>query len=355
MKKTVLFICGGRSDEHEISLISAKCILEALDRERYEPLLVGVRRDGTWTLQDPADFYSGPCRADQIKLKDGQGDVTLATKPGRGQLHCGDRVHGFDVVFPIIHGPFGEDGRLQGLLDMLDLPYVGSGCAASAVCMDKILTKVVCEAHGIRTAPYAAVLSPQDVEAAVEKASSWAPPYFVKPARLGSSVGVERVTDIEKLAEAIRRAFQHDTKVLVERGIKGREVECAVLGNHRTGAEVAVPGEIIPASELGWYSYEAKYLDGGAKVEVPAKLDEDTQIRLQAFARRVFEVLECDGLARVDCFLEEETEEPYLNEPNTLPGFTPISMYPKMWDASGLAYSDLITRLIELGEARHNA
>jgi D-alanine-D-alanine ligase len=355
MKRTVLILCGGRSDEHEISLISAKCVLDALDRTKYHPLLVGISRDGTWYLEQEDTFFTGEFRADRIQLNPNAPTVTLApfrTAEGRAYLEAGERRHEFDVVFPILHGPYGEDGTMQGLLEIVGVPYVGSGCGSSWICMDKALAKTLCQQHGIRVADYVLVTSLTDYHARKAQIEDLGETIFVKPARLGSSVGISKVVGGKGLDQAVGMALKYDSKVLLERAISGREIETAVLGLNRT-ARVALPGEIIPDPKIGWYSYEAKYLlSEGAEVVVPAALGKAKIEEVQAFALKVFRVLECDGMARIDLFMDKKSEELYLNEANTIPGFTPISMYPKMWQASGLSYSALISELIELGIQR---
>jgi len=347
--KTVLILCGGRSLEHEISLISAKCILDALDRAQYVPIVVGIDKQGVWHLQKDRDFFTGEFRADHIQLKLTDERVSLdpfLTINGRGRLTVEGRILEFDVVFPVLHGSFGEDGTLQGLLDIIGIPYVGSGCASSAVCMDKALTKATCERMGISVAPYVCLSKPEDLTTL-----PFAPPVFVKPARQGSSVGITRVTDLSQLEAAVKEAFRYDSKVLVEQGIDGREIECAVLGRGKS-ARVALPGEIQVAAEIGWYSYEAKYLSKtAAKTVVPAALTPELTKQAQDLALRAFQVLECDGLARVDLLVTPH--KVYLNEVNTLPGFTPISMYPMMWIASGLPYPALINELLSLALDRY--
>jgi len=349
--KTVLILCGGRSEEHEISLISAKGILDALDRKSYKPLLVGISKTGTWHLEDENSFYVGDFRADKIKLNEKAPTVTLApfsNEKRQGSLLCEGKTFSFDVVFPILHGKFGEDGTLQGMLDMIGVPYVGSRCGSSWLCMDKVLTKTLCLQAGIATAKFTWVESVEELNQVQDELSQMKYPLFVKPPRQGSSVGVSKVNASAELKKAVETALKYDTKVLIEEGITGREIECAVLGRHGQ-AKVATPGEIIPSKKIGWYSYEAKYLlADGAETKVPTDLDAKTTEAVKAFALKAFDCLECEGMARVDLFLEEKTGQIYLNEINTIPGFTPISMYPKMWQASGLSYSELISELLNL-------
>lgn len=345
--KTVLFLCGGKSQEHEISLISAKCVLDALDTSRYTPVIVGIDKHGVWHLQENQDFYTGEFRADKIALKLTNERVSFDPylgKNGRGRIHADGRIIEFDVVFPILHGPFGEDGTLQGMLDIVGIPYVGSGCASSAVCMDKALTKAACERLGIPVAPYRLLLTPSDLASEKAEIQKLKLPLFVKPARLGSSVGITRVTEFSQLEAAVAEAFRHDSKVLVEQGISGREIECGILGD-----KASVPGEILVDAEVGWYSYDAKYISKTtARTVAPADLPPVLFGEVQETALRIFRALECKGLARVDLLLEHGTNRIYLNEVNTLPGFTPISMYPILWQATGVPYSRLISELIEL-------
>jgi len=355
MKKTVLLLCGGKSEEHEISLISAKCVLDALDRKLFDPVVVGISRKGVWHLEEETTFFTGEFRADKIKLNESAPTVAIAPFRGsdnRGRLIANGKEVGFDVVFPLLHGPFGEDGTMQGLFDIAGVPYVGSGCGASSNCMDKVMTKTLCAFNDVPVADFVWLSQLSDLGDKADAIRKLGFPVFVKPSRLGSSVGIEKVTHQDQLASAVQMAFKYDSKVLIEKGVSGREIECAVLGN-RGGSRVAVAGEIIPSPKIGWYSYEGKYLlEDGAKVVVPADLDAATMKKAQTFAQRVYDILECDGMARVDLFLENGTGRFLLNEVNTIPGFTPISMYPKMWQASGLTYSGLITELLNLALQR---
>ncbi len=354
--KTVLLLCGGRSAEHEISLISAKGILGALDRTRYRPVLVGVAKDGTWYAEEENSYYTGDLKADSISLNTQRPKVTLApylNGARRGMLRTSDGVEiEFDVVFPILHGQYGEDGTLQGMLDLIGIPYVGARCGASWICMDKWLTKTVCEKNGILVAPYVGVRSVEEIENHGAEIRSLGLPLFVKPSCQGSSVGITKVKRIEDLKTAVQNALKYDRVCLIERAIVGRELECAVLGL-RQSPEASKPGEILISQKAEWYSYEAKYLGGElASTQTPANLSPELTREVQSLAKKVFSVLECDGMARIDFLLEATTGKLYLNEPNTLPGFTPISMYPQMWEASGLPYAQLISRLIELAFER---
>lgn len=351
--RKVLILCGGQSDEHEISLISAHGVLAALNRQDYEPLVVGISKTGRWHFCDPEGFSVGEIRADSIRLDETAPVALLNPRAvdGRGQLVVNDQTHDFDVVFPILHGPNGEDGTIQGLFEILSVPYVGADVAASANCMDKERTKTLAVGAGIPVAPWVTLTPGDTVEeqrAAIEALTT---PWFVKPASTGSSVGVHKVERWQDLAAAVEDAFRFDNKVLVEQGIAGREIECAVLGLHHA-PEVSFPGEIIVSPAAGFYSYAAKYLlADAARTEAPATLTVSERRAVQQLVARAYQVLEVDGMARVDVFLTSSGAV-YLNEINTIPGFTPISMYPQMWEASGLAYDQLISRLLELAFAR---
>lgn len=351
MTKTVLILCGGKSEEHEISLISAKCLMDAFDAKQFTPLVVGISRKGIWYLEEQDSFFVGELRADKIKLNENRPTVSIVpflTEQGKGQLLVEGQTLTFDVVFPILHGPFGEDGTLQGLLEMIGVPYVGSGCSSSANCMDKAITKELAKLRGVKVADFVEIQSLGDLGKYAAQIQRLGFPLFVKPSRMGSSVGVSKVTQPALLHSAVEAAFRFDSKVIIEKQVTGREIECAVLGTNQK-AKVALPGEVIPDQKIGWYSYEAKYLlQNGAKTQVPADLSPDLIKKFQEAALKVFQALDCHGLARVDFFLEKGSEEIYLNEVNTMPGFTPISMYPQMWQASGLSYESLVTELLNL-------
>lgn len=354
MKRTVLFITGGRSEEHEISLISTKCVLDAIDRDRFEPIVVAISKEGKWYYHGDKTFYTGEIRADKIKLST---DAPLAfirpfSNNRRGAISVENKIIEFDVAFPLMHGIFAEDGTIQGMLEIMGVPFVGSTCTASAICLDKTVTKAIAAQHGIDITPYVIVSDTPEIDTLAGKIEEFGFPLFVKPNRTGSSVGVSKVDDFSQLHGAIENALMFDSKCLIEQGMVGREIETAVLGNG-SQIRVALPGEVIPNAKIGWYSYEAKYLlDDGARVEVPAKLERHHQHQLQAFAERVFIATGCDGMARIDVFFDEAKGKIVLNEANTIPGFTPISMYPKMWEATGINYTQLITELIELGIRR---
>lgn len=349
-KTRVGIIFGGVSAEHEVSLQSARNILQALDRERFEPVLVGVDKHGRWQRCDPADFLTDADDPSRIALRPSP-DVLSLLPGAEHPLRAADgSAVALDVVFPIIHGTGGEDGSLQGLLRIVGLPFVGSGVLGSAAAMDKDASKRLLHEAGIAVAPWACLYAGEaaDFDALVDRLGL---PLFVKPANQGSSVGVSKVRDRAGFDAALAEAFAYDRKVLVESAIVGREIECAVLGN--ADAQASTCGEIVLHDEF--YSYDTKYISaGGADVVVPARIPLDANDRVRALALRAYRALDCAGLARVDVFLREDGEV-VVNEINTLPGFTRISMYPKLWQASGLAYGALITRLLELALERHAA
>ncbi|WP_110685618.1 D-alanine--D-alanine ligase [Salinicola aestuarinus] len=348
-------ICGGKSAEHEVSLQSAKNIVDALDRERFAVTVIGIDKQGTWHINDADNFLVDADDPRHIALAPSPGSLALV--PGREHeqlvaLDTPDTLGQFDVIFPIVHGTLGEDGSLQGLLRMANLPFVGAGVLGSAAGMDKDVTKRLLRDAGIAVAPFVTFTRRSAVDADFSAlVAELGTPLFVKPANQGSSVGVSRAESAEALKQALELALAFDHKVLVEAAVSGREIECAVLGNETP--EASVCGEIVV--DDGFYSYDTKYLDeNAARVAVPAAIDEDASERIRALAVRVFEVLGCAGLARVDVFLTASGEI-VVNEINTLPGFTRISMYPKLWQASGLGYSALVSRLIELALERHDA
>jgi D-alanine-D-alanine ligase len=345
----VLF--GGRSGEHEVSIASAQSVLRALDPEKYEALPIGITKDGRWLIGDNAQKL-----LPQV-LKRGH-RVILPPDPSAGSLMAvGESTAGpparIDVMFPVLHGTFGEDGTVQGLLELAGIPYVGAGVLASAVGMDKDVQKRLFRDARIPVVEFLVATraewqrEPEAVAKAVAKNFRY--PVFIKPATLGSSVGMTKVQKAAALPAAMDEAAQFAQKILIERAVKAREIEVAVLGNH--DPEAAVPGEVIPHREF--YDYTAKYLEEGTQLRIPAKLAPEQVKRFQDFARRAFLAIECRGMARVDFFLENRTGKIYLNELNTIPGFTSISMYPKMWEASGVSYNRLIDRLIELALEEH--
>lgn len=357
-KTRVAVLYGGKSGEHEVSLKSAASVLRYIDRERFEPVPVSIDKQGRWQCHDlrrieGANTESLPIPTDSPAIRlEPQGERT-AILPADSTAPA---IAPVDVVFPVIHGPLCEDGAMQGLLELAGAAYVGSGVLASAVGMHKDIAKRLAALAGLPVAPYLA-LSRRDWRrdpAGSAKAAEGrlTPPVFVKPCNMGSSVGVHKVKSWEALDAALTDAFQYDTKVLIEQGIDAREIEVAVLDGDPPVASVA--SELNAGTQHEFYSYEAKYLDqDGASVDLPAKLDAAQMARVRQLAIDAFLALECSGLARVDFFLDRQSGAFYFNEINTLPGFTAISMYPKMMEASGLPYPALITRLIELAQERH--
>ncbi|WP_080874108.1 D-alanine--D-alanine ligase [Oceanobacillus timonensis] len=353
MKKKVGIVFGGKSSEHEVSLQSAKNIVEAIDVNKYDVYLFGIDKQGNWHVNDRSHYLINEEDPSLIALnKTGEG---IAIVPGAEekqiiQTDSDVSIDQLDVIFPIVHGTLGEDGSLQGMLRMANIPFVGSGVLGSAISMDKDIAKRLLLDAGLNVARgYSFRKAQQDDISYQAIIAELGTPLFIKPANQGSSVGVHKVETEEAFYNAIQDAFLYDHKVLVEEAVTGREIECSVLGNDHPIA--SVPGEILPTVEF--YSYEAKYIDeSGANLEIPAVLDEDVAAKIQKTAVQAFEALNCEGLARVDVFLKEDNTV-VINEINTLPGFTKISMYPKLWEESGITYSELIEKLIELAIERH--
>lgn len=352
-KLRVGIIFGGRSAEHEVSLQSARNIVDALDRSRFEPVLIGIDKQGHWHLNDTSNFLINQENPALIALN--QSNRELAVVPGKasGQLveTCGRELLGHvDVIFPIVHGTLGEDGCLQGLLRMADLPFVGSDVLGSAVCMDKDISKRLLRDAGLAVTPFVTLTrANRGRHDFAQVRAALGLPLFVKPANQGSSVGVSKVEDEAQYQAAVELALGFDHKVLVESAVRGREIECAVLGNDQPIASGC--GEIVVGS--GFYSYDSKYIDEqAAQVVVPAAIGHEASERIRALAIEAFQVLGCSGLARVDVFLTDSGQV-LINEINSLPGFTRISMYPKLWQAAGMSYSELVSRLIELALQRH--
>ena len=348
-KLRVALLFGGQSAEHEISILSARNVLAALDRERFEPLLIGIDKQGRWLLQDAARLLASAHDPRLVRIEDG-------TPVGKDLILCGGSAAAgapIEVVFPVLHGTMGEDGTVQGLLELTGIPYVGAGVLGSAIGMDKDVSKRLLRDAGIAVTDFVTLRRPRfeaDPAGALAQLSTLGSPLFTKPANAGSSIGVRKVTDRAQLEDAVRHAFQFDDKVLIESAVTAREIELAVLGGNPPSVSVA--GEIVVRHPDGFYSYDAKYLDeDGARLELPAHLSPDELARSQAIAVRAFEVLECDGMARVDLFLKADGAL-LVNEINTIPGFTAISMYPKLWELSGVPPAELVTRLIDLARER---
>jgi len=373
----VLF--GGRSGEHEVSLLSAASVVEAIDKNKYEVVPIGITKDGRWLTAGHAERLLRGEKSEARHLRAGDPDVT----PGAAVLAKGesvmvppvpgielqpfetnmphrrtsDRAINVDVIFPVLHGTFGEDGTIQGLLELAEIPYVGAGVLGSAAGMDKDVMKRLFRQAGLEIVRHVTVVrsqwegDPKKVRRAIEKELKY--PVFVKPANLGSSVGISKAHHRGELDAAMNEAAKFDRKIVIEQGVGGksgraREIECSVLGNDEPQASVA--GEVVPAAEF--YDYNAKYIDEGSKLHIPAKLTRPQQKKVQEMAVKAFLAVDCAGLARVDFLMDPKTGRIFVNEINTMPGFTSISMYPKLWAASGISYPDLIDRLVQLGLQR---
>ncbi len=384
-KLRVGILFGGRSGEHEVSLLSAASVLKAIDKEKYEVVPIGITKDGRWLTSDDAEnLLQGKLVLEARHLRAGDPETTQAAavlargeqvvvppEPVRRQSglvpfqseaaltrRASDRAINVDIIFPVLHGTFGEDGTIQGLLELADLPYVGAGVLGSAAGMDKDVMKSLFLAAGVPIVKHVTILrsawekQPARTQKLVESKLRY--PVFVKPANLGSSVGISKAHNRKELGPAIEEAAKFDRKIVIEQGVggkknKAREIECSVLGNDEPTA--SIPGEIVPIKEF--YDYNAKYLDEGSELIIPAKLTKAETKKIQELAIRSFKAVDCSGLARVDFLMDPMTRKIYLNEINTMPGFTAISMYPKLWAASGLEYSELIDKLIQFGLERH--
>jgi D-alanine-D-alanine ligase len=335
----LVILFGGQSAEHDVSCVTAAHIMTALNHDRYSVTAIGIDRDGIWHESTPSNL--------------GRGNVTAPLSPTGRVTGVGALANlgvGRNVVMPLLHGPLGEDGTVQGLLELLNLPFVGSGVLASAMCMDKTITKDILRVHGIPQVKYqigrADLIGDDWYEMVV---ATLGLPVFVKPANMGSSIGVSKAKTLDELRRGIEHALTYDEWIVVEEASSGREIEISILGDLQP--EASLPGEIIPGGDF--YDYDDKYIHDSAKLVVPAHLDIQEIAQLQALAIRIYLALRVEGMARVDFFYEKDGRGFLCNEVNTIPGFTPISMYPKMWEASGLAYPDLIDRLVDLALARH--
>ena len=387
MKKIrVGILFGGRSGEHEISLLSAASVFKAIDKNKYEVVPIGITKEGRWVTAADAErlLYGKSEEGKHLRAGDPEATpgaavlakgeaVVVPPEPHRhGALtpfetdasshaltrRAADRAIDVDVIFPVLHGTFGEDGTIQGLLELADMAYVGAGVLGSAAGMDKDIMKALFRAAGLPIVKHVTLLrseweaNPKIIQKLIESKLKY--PVFVKPANLGSSVGISKAHDRKELGPAIEEAAKFDRKIVIEQGVggrkeKAREIECSVLGNDKP--EASLPGEIVPSTEF--YDYNAKYLDEGSQLIIPAKLSKSETKEVQRLAIGAFKAVDCSGLARVDFLMEPKSRKIYLNEINTMPGFTAISMYPKLWAASGVSYSDLIGRLIQLGLERH--
>jgi D-alanine-D-alanine ligase len=381
MKKLrVGILFGGRSGEHEVSLLSAASVFNAIDKHKFEVVPIGITKDGRWvTAADAERLLKGkPPEHEERHLRAGDPDVTPgAAVLARGEgvvvppepksslapfqtdlRRASDRAINVDIIFPVLHGTFGEDGTIQGLLELADIAYVGAGVLGSAAGMDKDVMKALFRNAGLPIVKHVTILrseweaAQKKVETSVEKMLKY--PVFVKPANLGSSVGISKARNRKELGPAIAEAAKFDRKIVIEQGVggtkqKAREIECSVLGNDTP--EPSVAGEIVPVKEF--YDYDAKYLEEGSQLIIPAKLTKPEMKKVQQLAIAAFKAVDCSGLARVDFLMDPKSRKIYLNEINTMPGFTAISMYPKLWAATGLSYPDLIEKLIRLGLERH--
>jgi D-alanine-D-alanine ligase len=384
MKKLrVGILFGGRSGEHEVSLLSAASVFQAIDKNKYEVVPIGITKQGRWVTAGDAEQLLKGEAAGQSHLRAGDPEATSSAAvlahgeavivPPEPQRHGGslspfetdaltrrasDRAINVDVIFPVLHGTFGEDGTIQGLLELADIAYVGAGVLGSAAGMDKDVMKSLFRAAGLPIVKHVTVLrsqwetNPKKFQKVIESKLKY--PMFVKPANLGSSVGISKARAGQELGPAMDEAAKFDRKIVIEQGVggkkqKAREIECSVLGNDSPKA--SVPGEIVPGKEF--YDYTAKYVDQGSQLFLPAKITKAETAKIQQLSVAAFKAVDCAGLARVDFLMDPKTRKIYVNEINTMPGFTSISMYPKMWAASGLQYSDLIEQLIRLGLERH--
>jgi len=384
-KLRVGILFGGRSGEHEVSLLSAASVLNAIDKTKYDVVPIGITKDGHWLTAEHAErLLEGKQAGEPKHLRAGDPEATQAAAVlARGEAvlvppepahhesglapfqmessslrRAADRAINVDVIFPVLHGTFGEDGTIQGLLELADIAYVGAGVLGSAAGMDKDVMKSLFRDAGLPIVRHVTVLrgqferEPKKIQKLVESKLKY--PAFVKPANLGSSVGISKAHDRKELGPAIEEAAKYDRKIVIEEGVggkkhKAREIECAVLGNDDPKASIA--GEIVPCKEF--YDYDAKYLDEGSELVIPAKITKAEMKKVQALAVGAFRAVDCSGLGRVDFLMEPKSGKIYVNEINTMPGFTAISMYPKLWAASGVPYSELIDRLIQLGMERH--
>jgi len=393
-KIRVGILFGGRSGEHEVSLLSAASVLKAIDKNKYDVVPIGITKAGHWLTADhaerllqgkPAGEATHPQETKHLRAGDPDATVGAAllskgeavivppeplprsgalepfqTDAGTAQMtrRASDRAINVDVIFPVLHGTFGEDGTIQGLLELADIPYVGAGVLGSAAGMDKDVMKSLFRAAGLPIVKHVTILranwksNPNPARKLVESRLKY--PVFVKPANLGSSVGISKAHDRRELGPAMEEAAQFDRKIVVEQGVggkkgKAREIECSVLGNDHPKA--SLPGEVVPGKEF--YDYAAKYLEEGSQLIIPAKLTKSQTRQVQELAVQAFQAVDCSGLARVDFLMDPGSKKIYINEINTMPGFTAISMYPKLWASSGLSYPDLIDRLIQLGLERH--
>jgi D-alanine-D-alanine ligase len=359
-KIRVGILFGGRSGEHEVSLTSAQGIMNAIDKDKYEVVPIGITKEGRWMVGgDPMRALRAAADMPPVLAAIAEEEpetlqtVLVPLEPGPSALATADAALEVDVILPVLHGPRGEDGTVQGLLELAGLPYVGAGVTASAVGMDKAIAKDVFRTHGLPVLPYHVVLRktwqrhPAGTVTLCEKTLRY--PMFTKPANMGSSVGVSKAHNQDELMAGLDEAARFDRKLIVEQGIQAREIEVSVLGNDDPIA--SLPGEIIPSREF--YSYAAKYVDDASDLLIPAPITDEQTEKIRELAIQAYMAVDCAGMARVDFLMDASTDEIWLNELNTIPGFTPISMYPKLWEATGISYTELIDRLIQLALERH--
>lgn len=345
-KINVAILCGGQSAEHNISLLSAKNIIESIDKDKYNPILIGIDKSGNCVINDTSNLLLNSDNPKLIELNTAESIVEYLPSS------LDDLKHNrkIDVVFPILHGPFGEDGTIQGLLKLANIPFVGADVLGSAIGMDKDIMKRLLRDAGIPIAKFITLKSSQSIPSFQTIIDNLDSPVFIKPANMGSSIGVSKVTDENSYNNAIENAFEFDTKIIIEEFIQGREIECSILGNDKPMASIL--GEIVVDTDF--YSYDSKYIDQkGADLQIPARISDSITEQVQNLAIKTFQTLSCEGLARVDFFLTSDGQV-FVNEINTLPGFTKTSMYPKLWEASGIDYPDLIDKLIQLAFERVN-
>ncbi|MBK9324044.1 MAG: D-alanine--D-alanine ligase [Bdellovibrionaceae bacterium] len=351
MKKSVAIIFGGKSSEHEVSIRSAKNVAHAVDKNKYDLLLIGISKQGSWYRFDTFEIFDQATQINDNSLPTEAEPIALISEAGRPFFFSlrGHTKSQVDCAFPVLHGTFGEDGTVQGLFKMMNLPFVGCGVWSSAAGMDKEVMKRLLAFDNIQNAKYT-LITPQNRVSYSDLVKNLGTPFFIKPANAGSSVGVHKIKTEDDFEKGLNDAFKYDSKVLAEEFIQGREIECSVMGPNASPT-ASLPGEVIAHHEF--YSYEAKYLDeNGAGFVIPAKLTPKEIEKVQGLALKTYKVMGCEGLARVDFFLKQNGDL-YVNEINTLPGFTKISMYPKMWESSGLSYTHLVTKLIEFGFEKH--
>jgi len=350
-KTRVGILFGGKSAEHEISLVSAKNIIDAIDKDKYDIELIGIDKTGKWYRSEQTAFLLNESNPKLIKLNtQNTSEVTLCPESKNSKLITRNETANIDVALPILHGPLGEDGCIQGLLKIMNIPFVGCDVLGSAVCMDKDIMKRLLFSDNLPSCDYHTFYSYNDIESEIPTMlKKFDFPLFVKPANMGSSIGISKVNTNNELQTALKKAFQYDEKVIVESEVIGREIEVAVLGD--LNPKASVPGEIVPKGDF--YSFEAKYIESnGADLLIPAKLTADEIKTVQDLAIKAFRTMNCSGMARVDFFYTNDGKW-YINELNTIPGFTKISQYPQLWNESGLSYSDLIDELIQLAISRH--